>query len=110
MSILSSIIAALKLPTKRPAEDERKPMSLKESFAALKYLPKFLRLVWQVSPAMMSADILIRVMRAAIPLMMLYTAKLITDEIVHLIQAPGEKEFGMLAVWIGAQFFLTRAE
>ncbi len=107
MSILSSIVAALKLLTKRPAAEEHKTMSLKESFAALKYLPKFLQLVWQVSPAMMSADILIRVVRAAIPLMMLYSAKLITDEIVHLIQAPGEKEFGMLAVWIAVQFFLT---
>ena len=107
LSILSSIAAALRLPAKRPAEDELKPISLKEGFAALRYLPKFFHLVWQVSPAMMSADILIRVVRASIPLLSLYTAKLVTDEIVRLIQTPDEKEFGMLAVWITAQFLLT---
>lgn len=107
MSLFSSISAWLGLPARKASESAEKPLSLKESFAALRYLPRFLGLVWQVSPAMMIADALIRVARAASPLASLYAAKMTTDEVVHLIQTTNEKAFQTLAFWIAAQLVIA---
>ena len=62
-------------------------LSLKDRVSALRYLPRFFGLVWQSSPGMMVANIALRIMRSAIPLAMLYVAKLIIDGIVHLKDA-----------------------
>ncbi|PIO47912.1 MAG: ABC transporter ATP-binding protein [[Chlorobium] sp. 445] len=107
MSIFSSILVRLGVLPQKPIDSAKTSLSLKESFAALKYLPRFLGLVWQVSPTMMIADVLIRIVRAALPLAWLYTAKLITDEVVNLTQAPDAKNFERLALWIAMQFVVA---
>lgn len=68
-------------------------LSLKDRFTALQNLPRFFRLVWQSSPGMMVADISLRVIRAAIPLAVLYVGKLIIDGIVHLKDAGADHSF-----------------
>ena len=61
--------------------------SLKDRFSALQNLPRFFALVWVSSRGMMVADVALRVLRAAIPVAMLYIGKLIIDGIVHLKDA-----------------------
>jgi ATP-binding cassette subfamily B protein len=58
----------------------------RERFAALRNVPPFVRLVWQTSPALAIADGLLRIVRALLPVVTLYVAKLIIDEVVMLAQ------------------------
>jgi ATP-binding cassette subfamily B protein len=82
-------------------------LSLQERFQALKHLPAFFRLVWQVSPGMFSANVILRVIRAAIPVTMLYIGKLIIDEVVRLTQSSAEPDLNMLIIYIGLEFLLA---
>ena len=59
-------------------------ISLKERFSALGNLPSFFRLVWKTSRSLTIATALIRVVRSAIPVSILYVGKLIIDQVVQL--------------------------
>ncbi|MEO8584199.1 MAG: ABC transporter transmembrane domain-containing protein, partial [Flavitalea sp.] len=61
-------------------------ISLKDRFSALKNLPVFLRLVWETSQSLTLLNILLRIIRSAIPVGILYVGKLIIDHIVHYSQ------------------------
>src|SRR5450631_345814 len=77
---------------RKPVPKEEEPLTWKERIAALTNLPRFFRLVWETSPGLMIIDILLRVARSATPLAILYTGKLIIDQVVHLAKgnaAPG---------------------
>ena len=58
------------------------PRSWRERFQALKHLPKLLRLVWAAQPAYVVGILFLRVARAGVPLVVLWIAKLIIDEVV----------------------------
>ncbi|MBA8683878.1 ABC transporter ATP-binding protein [Stenotrophomonas tumulicola] len=60
--------------------------SLRQRFSAMRNLPPFLRLVWQTSPALAMASLGLRVIRALLPVAMLYVGKLIIDAAVQLSQ------------------------
>lgn len=78
-------------------------VTLKDRFSALQNLPRFFGLVWQSSPGMMVADIVLRIFRAAIPVAVLYVGKLIIDGIVHLKDAGTSHEhlWGLVATEFG---------
>src|SRR5689334_9697035 len=59
-------------------------VSLKERFSALGNLPSFFRLVWKTSRPLTIATALIRIVRSAIPVSILYVGKLIIDQVVQL--------------------------
>ena len=61
------------------------PTSFKDQFDALKNLPRFFKLIWQTSPSMMLTNIILRLLRSAVPITMLYIGKLIIDEVIRLI-------------------------
>jgi ATP-binding cassette subfamily B protein len=61
--------------------------SWRERLGALRNLPPFLKLVWRTSPALTSGQILLRVVRALLPVVTLYVGKLIIDEVVLLAQS-----------------------
>lgn len=90
-------------------------LSLKESFEALKYLPPFLKMIWNTDKWLSISNIILRILQAGIPVTTLYIGKLIIDEVVRLIQNP---EFGRetLWMWVGIELglallaaFLTRS-
>ncbi|HET6701151.1 MAG TPA: ABC transporter ATP-binding protein [Gemmatimonadaceae bacterium] len=64
------------------------PRSLRERFGALRNLPPFLKLVWQTSPTLASGALLLRIVRAVLPVITLYVGKLIIDEVIALASAP----------------------
>ncbi|AWH19648.1 ABC transporter ATP-binding protein [Stenotrophomonas sp. ZAC14D2_NAIMI4_7] len=68
-----------------PAANEKKP-SLRQRFKAMRNLPPFLRQVWQTSPALTLASLGLRIIRALLPVAMLYVGKLIIDTALHLSQ------------------------
>jgi ATP-binding cassette subfamily B protein len=58
--------------------------NLKEQFADLKNLPRFFRMVWNTSPWLTLGNALMRGIKAALPLLMLYVGKEIIDEVIRL--------------------------
>ncbi len=73
------------------------PTSLRQRFGALKNLPPFVKLVWQTSPALTLSNLGLRLVRALLPVVMLYIGKLIIDEVVRLVQAGAAP--GDLSAW-----------
>jgi ATP-binding cassette subfamily B protein len=63
--------------------------TLRERWGALRNLPPFLALVWQTSPRLTIATLLLRLVRALLPVSTLYVGKLIIDEVVLRARAPG---------------------
>ena len=62
------------------------PTSLRDRFGALKNLPPFIKMVWQTSRALTLANLALRLVRALLPVVMLYIGKLIIDEVVGIVQ------------------------
>lgn len=58
------------------------PRSLRERFGALRNLPPFLKLVWKTSPSLTLGTLLLRILRALLPVVTLFVGKLIIDEVV----------------------------
>ncbi|GGG53206.1 hypothetical protein GCM10011378_31830 [Hymenobacter glacieicola] len=81
-SFLSTISA------KKPRPDGKPSLTVKERFSALKNLPEFLRLIWQTSPALTLGNVGLRLLRAALPVAMLYIGQLILDTVVQLSRQP----------------------
>lgn len=65
-------------------------LSFKQRISALADLPAFFRLVWQTSPGLMLANALLRIFRSALPVAILYTGKLIIDQVIMLSRHPGQ--------------------
>ncbi len=63
--------------------------SFRERVGALRNIRPFLSLVWQTSPAFTSATLLLRLLRALLPVATLFVGKLIIDDVVALAQRPG---------------------
>jgi ATP-binding cassette subfamily B protein len=58
--------------------------SLRERFDALRNLPPFLRQIWATSPLLTALSLLLRLLRAFVPIALLYVGKLIIDEAVRV--------------------------
>src|SRR5688572_12091707 len=93
--------------TSKSSKPGKPPMSLKERFSALKNLPGFLKLIWQTSPGMTLANIFLRIVRSVIPLLTLYVAKLIIDEVIRLTQTKGNDDLDYLFTLVAIEFGLA---
>ena len=76
-------------------EDER-PRGFRERLAALRYLPALVRLVWQTHRGYTAAMVVLRLIRAFVPVASLWAAKLIIDQVVQLTREPGGS---LTALW-----------
>jgi ATP-binding cassette, subfamily B, bacterial len=65
-------------PTGRPQQ------TLRERWGALRNLPPFFRLVWQTSRSLTIANAALRLLRAVLPVALLFLGKLIIDEVIVL--------------------------
>jgi ATP-binding cassette subfamily B protein len=61
---------------------------LRERLGGLRHLPALFRLVWQSSPSLTLASLGLRIVRAVLPVLILYIGKLIIDEVVLQTQLP----------------------
>ena len=64
--------------------------SFRERFGALKNLRPFLAMVWNTSPHLTTASLILRLLRALLPVATLFVGKLIIDDVVLLVQTPGK--------------------
>ncbi|MFL5607754.1 MAG: ABC transporter ATP-binding protein [Gemmatimonadaceae bacterium] len=74
---------------KRPLGNEERPRSWRERLEAMRYLPALLRLVWETNRGYTLTMIVLRLLRAFVPVAALWVAKLIIDQVVMLARAPG---------------------
>jgi ATP-binding cassette subfamily B protein len=72
------------LNTRPPKNTRIEPLTLKERLAALRNLPAFFKLVWQTNHWMTIVTSVLRIVRSAMPLALLYVGKLIIDEVILL--------------------------
>lgn len=94
-----------------------KDQSFKARFGALKNLAPFLAMVWRTSPHLMTASLMLRLVRALLPVVTLYIGKLIIDDVVMLVQMPGRPQslqqwrdsglLNWLALLLAAEFALA---
>jgi ATP-binding cassette, subfamily B, bacterial len=72
--------------------------TFRERMGALRNLPPFLRQIWATSKPLTLASLGLRVIRALLPVVMLYIGKLIIDEVVRLVGA-GVAFDSLAAAW-----------
>lgn len=82
-------------------------VTLKDRFSALKNLPAFFKLVWQTSPRLTITSALLRLVRSAIPLAILFVGKLLIDQVVHLSQGSTNVSHTYLWQLIAVEFGLA---
>ena len=80
--------------------------TLKEKFAALGNLPRFFKLVWQTNHWYTLLNAVLRLLRSAIPVSILYVGKLIIDEVV-LLSKGGAADHTYLWKLVAAEFALA---
>lgn len=78
-----------------------------EKFRSLKNLPAFFKLIWQTSPWMAVTNVVLRILKSAIPLVTLYVAKLIIDEVIRLADTPGNDSLTYILTLIAIEFGLA---
>ncbi len=66
------------------ANSNREKPTLKENLKAFVNIPKLFKLIWATSPILFLMNIVFRLLKASLPLAMLYVGKLIIDEIIRL--------------------------
>ncbi|GAB2569517.1 ABC transporter ATP-binding protein [Dyella jejuensis] len=75
------------------------PSTLRERLTALRNVPPFLLSIWRTSRWLAIASVVLRLLRAVLPVATLYVGKLIIDEVTHLLRAGGVHEG--VAAWFG---------
>ncbi|MCW4454041.1 ABC transporter ATP-binding protein/permease [Flavobacterium sp. MXW15] len=70
--------------TPRASAPGTPPPSFRQRMDAMRNLPQFLRLIWQTSRGLTLASLGLRLVRALMPVAMLYVGKLIIDEAIRL--------------------------
>ncbi|MDP9082015.1 MAG: ABC transporter ATP-binding protein, partial [Bacteroidota bacterium] len=93
-------------PTRPPKNTRTEPITLKERLAALKNLPAFFKLVWQTSPSLTIINAVLRIARSAMPVALLYTGKLIIDNVVALSHHHGASTAHLWQL-VGLEFALA---
>jgi len=104
-------------PGSRGTEPKPEPKTLRERFAALRNLPPFLAELWRCGPALLSASLVLRALRALLPVLTLFVGKLIIDEVLRLVHAGvatdslraaiGSGQLNHLMLLLGAEFGLA---
>ncbi|GEO09098.1 ABC transporter ATP-binding protein [Segetibacter aerophilus] len=70
----------------KPGKTPTNQLTLKERLSALRNLPRFFKLVWETSKWMTIINALLRIIKSATPLAILYVGKLIIDQVILISQ------------------------
>jgi len=87
------------------ADGRQERLTWRERFAAMRYVPALLVLVWQTDRLLTVATVVLRVVRAFIPVALLWIGKLIIDEVIRARAAgPNWTHLGIL---VGTEFAIA---
>jgi len=81
-------------------------VTIKERFSALSNLPRFFKLVWQTSPSLTLTNALLRIIRSALPVAILYVGKLIIDQVVFLSRGSIDEHYHLWQL-VAIEFLLA---
>ncbi|WP_373057168.1 ABC transporter ATP-binding protein [Zunongwangia sp. H14] len=81
-------------------------INFRESFAALKFVPKFFKEIRKVNPLLFYTNVICRIINAFFPVLILHVGKLIIDEVEVQIATP-QKDLAHLWLLVGAEFALA---
>lgn len=59
-------------------------LTFRQRLGALRNLPRFFKLVWQTNPLLTVINVILRILKSATPVAILYVGKLIIDEVVQI--------------------------
>ena len=92
---------------RRPLPTNGKPERLtwRERFAAMRYVPALLALVWETDRLLTFATAVLRVVRAFVPVATLWIGKLIIDEVIRA--RTGGPDWGRLALLVGIELAIA---
>jgi ATP-binding cassette subfamily B protein len=95
------------MATRKPDSSNGKPERLtwRERFAAMRYVPALLVLVWQTDRLLTFATAVLRVVRAFVPVATLWIGKLIIDEVIRARAAT--PNWRRLAVLVGIELAIA---
>src|SRR3954447_18825301 len=82
----------------------------RERLQALRHLPKLLRMVWESEPRYVVGILVLRVLRSAVPLAVLWIGKLIVDGVVQAINlhnTGGAIPWSYLALLVGVELAIA---
>lgn len=82
-------------------------ITFKERISSLRNLPNLFKLVWQSSPSKTIISFILRILRSAMPVALLYVGKLIIDEVVALNTSAIGGDMDRLWELVGLQFLLA---
>ncbi len=91
----------------KSSKPQTNQLSLKDRLSALRNLPRFFKLVWETSRWMTIVNAVLRVIKSATPLAILYVGKLIIDQIVLLSHSKAGLSSHHLWVLVAAEFGLA---
>jgi len=89
-----------------PSDPDQKKLSIQERLSAFKNLPRFFRMIWDTSPSMTIGNAALRIIKAAIPVVMLWIGKLIIDEIILQIEAT-DPSYRLIWIYLAMEFGLA---
>jgi ATP-binding cassette, subfamily B, bacterial len=92
---------------KKKAKPKTTPLTFKQRLAALRNLPEFFKLVWQTSPSMTIANIVLRVIKSSTPVAILYVGKLIIDQVVLMSHSKQSVSHNYLWELVAIEFALA---
>jgi len=84
-----------------------KDFTIQQRLAALSNLPQFFKLAWQSSPSKTLFSFILRIVRSAMPVALLYVGKLIVDQVVMLNRNPGTEDHQYLWKLVALEFLLA---
>ncbi|MFD1256726.1 ABC transporter ATP-binding protein [Mucilaginibacter terrae] len=84
-------------------------ITFKKRLAALGNLPAFFKLAWQSSPSKTLMSFILRILRSAMPVALLYVGKLIVDQVVLLNRTPNISDHTYLWQLVALEFVLAIA-
>jgi ATP-binding cassette subfamily B protein len=94
---------------KKPSKGDGKPrVSFAERLSAFRNLPRFFAMIWATSRSMTIGNVLLRLVKAAIPVAMLWVAKLLIDEIIFQISNPNPS-LSLIWLYVALEFGLAIA-
>jgi ATP-binding cassette, subfamily B, bacterial len=82
----------------------KQKLTYRQQFKALGNLPRFFKMIWEVDRTMALANVALRLLKAAIPLLVLYIGKEIIDEVIMLSKEGGamDRLWWLVAAEFGA--------
>ncbi|MEL4307873.1 ABC transporter ATP-binding protein [Joostella sp. CR20] len=83
-------------------EKKKNKTSIKDSFNALKYIPRFSSEIWKTHKVMYTTNTIARLINAFAPVVLLWVGKLIIDEIILQINAT-DKDFTLLWKYVALE-------